>query len=188
MVPAGRALELAYLLPGLPPGGGGGTHSVVQEARTLSALGVPATVLVPADAIDRAREVYPEAREILRGFDTEEQLRALLGEVDVAVATEAPSVRRLRDALSGRAETLVAYYVQDYEPLFGPAGGPRSDEALLSYRAIPASCRSPRPAGCAIVAAAHGVRVVKVEPSLDRSCSSPARRAISAIGRCASPG
>lgn len=171
---AGRGVEIAYLLPGLPEGGGGGSHSIVQEARTLAALGAPATVLVPSSAIERARAVYPEARDILRSFESDDELRVLIGEVDVAVATEAPSVRRLRDVLQGRFDTLLAYYVQDYEPLFGPAAGPRSDEALLSYRAVAGQVLFAKTQWlCDLVGVAHGIAVVKVEPSLDRAVFHP---------------
>src|ERR1700720_4706189 len=46
-----RSLSVAYLLPGLPPEGSGGSHSLVQEARGLRKLGARARVCVPAGSL-----------------------------------------------------------------------------------------------------------------------------------------
>jgi glycosyltransferase involved in cell wall biosynthesis len=60
--------------------------------------------------------------------------------------------------------------VQDYEPLFAQLGSPRSDRALLSYRALPGAALYAKTHFIRnVVMARHGMAVAKVDPSLNRS-------------------
>jgi glycosyltransferase involved in cell wall biosynthesis len=162
-------LAIAYVLPGLAPGGSGGSHSVVQEARALAELGSRVRVLVESDSAARARELYPEAGELLGPYGSPAELEAALEGFDVVVATEAPSARAVAAHVRDRPGVLGAYYVQDYEPLFSPAGGPSADAALLSYRQAGELLLFAKTHWIAnVIGAAHDLPVAKVRPSLDR--------------------
>ncbi|HEX2264788.1 MAG TPA: glycosyltransferase family 4 protein, partial [Solirubrobacterales bacterium] len=162
-------LAIAYVLPGLAPGGSGGSHSVVQEARALVGLGARVRVLVESGSGERARQLYPEAVDLFGFYDSTAELEAALEGFDVVVATEAPSARTVAAYADGRPGVLGAYYVQDYEPLFSPAGGPSADAALLSYRQAGGLLLFAKTHWIAnVIGTAHGLSVAKVRPSLDR--------------------
>jgi Glycosyl transferases group 1 len=173
---------VAYLLPGLPPEGSGGSHSLVQEARGLRRLGACARVCVPQDSLataiavyggeDRLFTPYPAGDSGIPGVSDTTMFAGLLdaiGDANVIVATEYPSVDLLVRLVRERPQLLCAYYVQDYEPLFAPSGSSRFDRALLSYRALPELLLFAKTHWlCNLLAAVHGVEVAKVAPSLDR--------------------
>ena len=173
--------SVAYLLPGLPPEGSGGSHSLVQEARGLRRLGAGAHVCVPADSLATAIAVYGNEDELFVPYAADStipgvsdttafgELLAAIGEARVVIATEYPSVDLLIRLARERPGVLCAYYVQDYEPLFAVPGSSRADRALLSYRALPGLLLFAKTHWlCNLLAAAHGVRAHKVAPSLDR--------------------
>jgi len=172
-----RPPSVAYLLPGLPPEGSGGSHSLVQEARGLRELGADARICVPADSLATAAAVYGNRDDLFATYRSDaaspgvgdSSLRAAVAEAGVVVATEYPSVELLARLARERPEILCAYYVQDYEPLFAGARTSRSDRALLSYRAIPGALLFAKTHWLRnIVSEMHGVPVAKVSPSLDR--------------------
>jgi glycosyltransferase involved in cell wall biosynthesis len=163
-------LAIAYVLPGLAPGGSGGSHSVVQEARALAEVGAQVRVLVEGGSAARARQLYPEAGELFGFYDSAAELEAGLEGFDVVVATEAPSARAVAAYAAARPKVLGAYYVQDYEPLFSPAGGPSADAALLSYPQAGELLLFAKTHWIAnVIGTAHGLPVAKVQPSLDRA-------------------
>jgi hypothetical protein len=162
--------EIAYLLPGLPPEGSGGSHSLVQEARGLRALGAQTRICVPAQALSAASALYGNEDELFVPYESEASIAQAIGEAAVAVATEYISVRPIELVAEQLPECLFAYYVQDYEPLFAPVASARSDGALLSYGAIPNMLLYAKTHWLRnLVVARHGVPVAKVLPSLDRA-------------------
>jgi hypothetical protein len=180
-----RALpSVAYLLPGLPPEGSGGSHSLVQEARGLRRLGARARVCVPHRSLRAAAALYdnddglfapyPDGDSSIPGVsDTSASAFAgaldAIGDADVVVATEYPSVDLLARLARERPRLRCAYYVQDYEPLFAAPRSSRSDRALLSYRALPDLLLFAKTHWlCNLIHAVHGLDVAKVQPSLDR--------------------
>jgi Glycosyl transferases group 1 len=169
--------SVAYLLPGLPPEGSGGSHSLVQEARGLRALGARARVCVPADSLMTAAALYGNEDGLFASYRanaafpgvSDSSLLDAIADADVAVATEYPSVELLVRIARERPEVVCAYYVQDYEPLFAAPQSSRSDRALLSYRAVPGQILFAKTDWlCALVNELHGLPVAKVTPSLDR--------------------
>lgn len=173
--------SVAYLLPGLPPEGSGGSHSLVQEARGLRELGARSRVCVPEDSLETAAAVYGNEDGLFATYPGDSPAdRAVLdavGQADVVVATEYPSVDLLSRLARERPATLCAYYVQDYEPLFAAPGSSRADRALLSYRAVPNLLLFAKTKWlCHLVDALHGVQVAKVAPSLDRRLFHPGGR------------
>lgn len=173
---ATEPLTVAYLLPGLPPEGSGGSHSLVQEARGLRELGARARICVPSDSLETAAAVYGNEDELFQsytsgspGAGSDESVAAAIGAADVVVATEYPSVDLLARLQRARPELLCAYYVQDYEPLFAAPESSRADRALLSYRALPDALLFAKTDWLGeLVSSLHGVPVAKVAPSLDR--------------------
>ncbi len=164
------ALAIAYLLPGLPPEGSGGSHSLVQEARGLRALGALTHVCVPSDALERVQMLYGNEDELFVAYGEEDSIAQAVGGAGVVVSTEYTSVRLAERIARERPGVVCAYYVQDYEPLFAPPDSARSDDALLSYRAIPGQVLFAKTHWLRnVVMARHGVPVMKVRPSLDRS-------------------
>jgi len=160
--------SVAYLLPGLPPEGSGGSHSLVQEARGLRGLGCEARICVPRDALGVATTLYGNADGLFVAYAEPEDIPHAIGPVRVAVATEYPSLSMLERLSEARPELVCAYYVQDYEPLFAAPESSRSDRALLSYRAIPGQLLFSKTHWLRnVVTALHGVSVAKVQPSLD---------------------
>jgi glycosyl transferase family 1 len=169
--------NIAYVLPGLPPEGSGGSHSLVQEARGLRELGAEARICVPLDSLSTAAALYGNKDQLFAtyrsdaaypGVSDSSLLEAIAG-ADVVVATEYPSVELLAWLARERPEVVYAYYVQDYEPLFAAPRTERSDRALLSYRAIPGQLLFAKTHWLRnVVSEMHGVPVAKVRPSLDR--------------------
>src|ERR1700691_2500007 len=176
-VDGGRAPKVAYLLPGLPPEGSGGSHSLVQEARGMRALGAQAWICVPEGSLATATALYGDGDGLFVPYPDEDPIvpgvsgasvDAAVGDANVAVATEYPSVDLLARLALERPWLACAYYVQDYEPLFAAPESSRADRALLSYRAIPGQLLFAKTRWLgSLVSAVHGVSVAKVHPSLD---------------------
>jgi hypothetical protein len=166
----GAIPAVAYLLPGLPPEGSGGSHSLVQEARGLRELGCQARICVPHEALEVASAIYGNSDDLFVAHGKgEEEILEAVGDAAVAVATEHPSLATLQQIRQARPQLVCAYYVQDYEPLFAPPGSARSDRALLSYRSLPRLLLFAKTHWlCNVVAALHGAPIAKVSPSLDR--------------------
>jgi len=180
VAPNGKPASLpsvAYLLPGLPPEGSGGSHSLVQEARGLRGLGADARICVPVDSLTTVAALYGNEDGLFATYRSDpafpgvsdSSLIDAVADAEVAVATEYPSVELLGRLARERPEVVCAYYVQDYEPLFAAPGSSRSDRALLSYRAIGEQALFAKTHWLRnVVAELHGVAVAKVRPSLDR--------------------
>ena len=160
---------VAYLLPGLPPEGSGGSHSLVQEARGLRELGADARICVPGGFADdrggalrqRGRPVrdLPQRPGIPRG----ERLLARSTRSPAPRWWSRPSTRRSncsRGLRRERPEIVCAYYVQDYEPLFAEprtlpvrsgapvlSRDPRADPVRQDRLAAQRRRRDARPAG-----------------------------------------
>lgn len=176
-LPSDPSPRVAYLLPGLPPEGSGGSHSLVQEARGLRELGAEASICVPVDSLTTAVALYGNEDGLFATYRSDPTFRGVsdsslidaVAEADVAVATEYPSVELLAGIARERPEIVCAYYVQDYEPLFAPPQSSRSDRALLSYRAIAGQILYAKTDWLRnVVGELHGLPVAKVRPSLDR--------------------
>jgi glycosyltransferase involved in cell wall biosynthesis len=167
--------SVVFVLPSA--GGGGGAHSVVQECRGLSRLGVRATVATPAIHLEALGATYPEIRgDMLGGFASPEELGNHLGGTDLAVATTFESVYALKDALDtmrGR-QPRTAYYIQDYEPLFHAPGSEKWLRARASYEALKGALLFAKTRWLQdIVHSNNRVPVEKVAPSLDREIYYP---------------
>jgi GT2 family glycosyltransferase/glycosyltransferase involved in cell wall biosynthesis len=161
-----RVLSIAFVLPGLPHGGSGGSHSVYQEVKGLRALGVDAHIALPRWDLDRAKAVYQDAEEIFQTFTDGQDLAVATAGADVISATHYKSVALLNAVREAREDFLPAYYVQDYEPFF--TAPYVAEEAIASYTALPDMLLFAKSHWlCNVVALRHGLSVAKVEPSID---------------------
>jgi len=175
-------LAIAYVLPGLPEGGSGGTHSIFQEALALDSLGARVRIVVSDEFAGRAEELYPEADGLVCPYSSSEAFGAALEGFDVVVATEAPSTRLVAEHVRRSTGVLGAYYVQDYEPLFSPDRSPSADTALLSYRRAEGLLLFAKTDWIGnVVGSAHAVAVAKVSPSLDRGAFNASGRKVEQV-------
>jgi GT2 family glycosyltransferase len=106
------ALSVLFLLP--VSGGGGGAHSVVQEALGMHPLGVRSHVAVKAAQTHLHAAAYPSAwgRGLFLPYDTREHLVRIAGDFDVVVATIYTSMHLLQAVAETHPNLLPAYYVQ----------------------------------------------------------------------------
>jgi hypothetical protein len=174
-------MRVLFILPG--EGGGGGSHSVVQESHGLLRLGAKVAIANTADTIDAFRWHYPElengaiALHSLRGYP---DIVPLLDQHDLVVATTAPSANALARAIKAAPKTQgararTAYYIQDYEPLFRMPGTQQWDEARASYAALPDALMFAKTDWLKrVVQDNHGHTVHRVQASLDHAVYRPA--------------
>jgi glycosyltransferase involved in cell wall biosynthesis len=169
-----RPLSVAFILPGLPYGGSGGSHSVYQEVKGLRELGVPARIALPSWDWERAKAAYPDAEEVFQAFADSDDLAAGTADADVISATHYRSVAILKELREIRDDFLPAYYVQDYEPFFTPQH--IAEEAVASYTAVPDMLLFAKSHWlCNVVAERHGLLVEKIEPSIDERLFTPGK-------------
>lgn len=169
-----RMPSILFVLP--VKGGGGGANSVVQESLGLARLGVTAAIACNSNNYNSFVTNYPElqGRVKIEPF-APGQLGPILTRYEVVIATINNSVREIRDALA-KAENppRLAYYVQDYEPLFYPPESPEWQTARESYTLVRDILLLAKTAWLQrMVYENHGVRVAKVEPSIDHDVFFP---------------
>jgi GT2 family glycosyltransferase/glycosyltransferase involved in cell wall biosynthesis len=193
LIYSGLPLSVAYVLPAKP--GGGGVHSIVQEANFLHSRGVKVAVLVPEKELATFLTFYADDGihpGLFIGYRSLHMVRDQLAPYDAVVATVYRSVALVREIMTIYPEKRVFYYVQDYEPYFHPEGTPDRLEAFESYDLDPrvrffAKTRWLRD----IVFEKHGRRVDVVLPSLDRAVyfpSEPGRKSrVAAMVRPSTP-
>lgn len=160
--------KLLFLLP--VQGGGGGAHSVVQEAFAMRRLGVNVNIAMKHEQVQRFYENYediPDYKNMFVGF-SDNDLVNLTEDYDVVVATLFSSVKFLKKIVDSNPHILPAYYIQDYEPLFFDEGSENWKEAYRSYSLIPnVLCFAKTNWIIDKVFDLHGVKVHKVSPSID---------------------
>lgn len=160
--------KLLFLLP--VQGGGGGAHSVVQEACAMRRLGVQVHIAMKQEQVPRFHENYADiidSKSMFVGF-SEDGLVNLAEKYDVVVATLFSSVKYLKKIVDANPHILPAYYIQDYEPLFFEKNTSQWHEAFQSYNLIPhAFCFAKTNWIIDKVQDCHGISVEKVSPSID---------------------
>lgn len=169
--------SVLFLLP--VRGGGGGAHSVVQEAAGMRKLGTKAAVAIESRFAEEFRRQYPNwfADDLFFVYDDPAMLTQFAGEFDVAVATVYFSLRQLRQIVRALPNVLPAYYVQDYEPRFFSSFSRHRREALRSYGSLPGMVHFAKTDWIRNqVTRRHGVEMHSVAPSLDHGIFFPFQR------------
>jgi len=157
--------------------GGGGAHSVVQEAQAMRELGFDARIAVPAPFRSSFVEAYPAMGDIddwLLAFVDAAELGCLAEGVAIVVATVFTSIAFIDQALPAQDGRLFAYYIQDYEPRFFDPETPARTEAEASYHWPRCGLRFAKTDWIREqVQRHHGVPVAKVRPSLEDAVYRP---------------
>jgi len=176
-----ETVSILFVLPS--GGGGGGSNSVVQETIGLARLGIDVGIGVNVPNYAKLLSSYPELRtsniQVLAYSDTAELARHM-AHCKVVVATTNASVFDVHDAdvhlQKGPvgAQIRYAYYVQDYEPLFYAPNSERWTKAYKSYAILRDAMLFAKTQWlCDMVYANHGLRVMKVKPSIDHDLHYP---------------
>jgi GT2 family glycosyltransferase/glycosyltransferase involved in cell wall biosynthesis len=167
--------RLLFLLP--VRGGGGGAHSVVQEAQGMRKLGVHVQIASKRNYKSEFTRQYAglnETDNLFYFYNTVEELVAYASRFQVVIATIYHSVSLLREIVKANPAIMPAYYVQDYEPLFFDNDSKAREEAYKSYTLVPGTVFFAKTQWlCDMVEKAHGVKVEKVNPSLDHEVYTP---------------
>jgi glycosyltransferase involved in cell wall biosynthesis len=171
--------SVLFVLPS--SGASGGANSIVQETIGLRKLGVRVTLAVDRKNASTFRYNYPELRRLeipLKEYDEPRELADHLPSADVIVATKNVTVFEIEEALryvrEPKGAMRVAYYVQDYEPLFYPADSDGWIRARKSYTAIKDAALFAKTDWLRnIIYENHGLKVAKVSPSIDHEIYFP---------------
>lgn len=176
-----ETVSVMFVLPS--GGGGGGSNSVAQEAMGLARLGVDVRLGVNAPNYSKFVASYPELQALnvpVLSYADAAELAPQMATCQVVVATTNRSVFDVNQARAElqksnpQASVKFAYYVQDYEPLFYAANSDAWTKAYQSYGVLKDAMLFAKTKWlCDIVYANHGVRVVKVTPSIDHDVYFP---------------
>ncbi len=169
-------MNVLFVLPVRP--GGGGVHSVVQEASEMRRLGHDARVAVAREHLPAFQRLYASRMDtdaLLAPFRAPRALRRLAQSADVAVATAHSSVPMLKRLTSWNPRIAPAYYVQDYEPYFFPEGNRQRAHAARSYTDVHGMTLFAKTHWLVrTIGDRHGVEVHKVVPGIDHRIYRPA--------------
>lgn len=171
---ANDGLSVLFILP--VSGGGGGAHSVVQEAAGMRLLGVRSKVAVRAKHAALYAGAYPDAHalDLFLPFASDAELVSRAAGFEVVVATIYTSMPHLAAVAEAHPSILPAYYIQDYEPWFHREGTKERRAAEDSYTAVPGLLAFAKTDWLRrIVETRHGIEVAKVQPSLDHDVYFP---------------
>jgi glycosyltransferase involved in cell wall biosynthesis len=170
-------MKVLYVLP--VKGGGGGAHSVAQEVNELVKMGIDALIAVNSQNYPTFVSTYldmPYVNRSIVEFSDEASLAKLTVGCDVVVCTIFTSVRLVANALklNKGKRPKVAYYAQDYEPLFVLPDDPLWQEAYDSYTLIPNMTVFAKTDWIRnVIKENHGIEVAKVAPSIDHDVYFP---------------
>jgi hypothetical protein len=175
-------MRVIFVLPSA--GGGGGAHSIVQEAVGLRRIGVGAAIATPLSHASQFQVRYPELQRA--GVENPvyskiDELAPIIADYDLAIATTALSVRTVVEAstICRDAPLSLGYYIQDYEPLFYPPGSREWSEARDSFDLMKSALLFAKTDWlCSIVEANHNVGVQRVKASIDHDVYYPLDRAL----------
>lgn len=176
-----EAVSILFVLPS--GGGGGGSNSVAQEAMGLAHLGIDVRIGVNAPNYEKFLASYPELQVLkifVLSYADSTELAQHMASCSAAVATTNASVFDVHEAriqlqkANLGASIGYAYYVQDYEPLFYPPNTEQWARAYQSYSVLKDAMLFAKTQWiCDVVYANHGIKVMKVKPSLDHDVHFP---------------
>lgn len=169
-------MKLLYVLP--VKGGGGGAHSVAQEVNELNKMGIETKIAVNTQNFPSFVTCYSDMPNVSRNvveFSDDQSLAEHISKATTVVCTIFTSVRLVKNALEKtKHKPNVAYYAQDYEPLFVLPDNPLWAEAFASYTMIPNMTVFAKTDWiCDVISANHEIEVKKVAPSIDHDVYYP---------------
>ena len=170
--------SLLFVLP--VKGTSGGANSVIQESMGLSRLGIDVNIAIVGSLYNEFLANYSElqnSRVKLLEYGDINALRSHISNHDLVCATTNASVYAIKeciDRLPSEERPRIAYYVQDYEPLFYPVDSKEWVRAISSYTAIPDATLFAKSNWIRnIVYENAGVKVAAVSPSVDHEIFFP---------------
>ena len=171
-------ISILFILP--VQGGSGGAHSVVQESLELHRYGVKVKIAVLEKRYSKFLGNYkeiPEISQIVASYRNIDELKKLAQNFSVVCATVYHTAIELEEIIKENPEILPAYYIQDYEPFFFPVKSQKWEEAKKSYKRIPNAVLFAKTQWlCSMISQRHGLKVYKVEPSIDHEVFYPSLR------------
>ena len=180
-VPVRQTLNVVFLLPCEP--GGGGVHSVVQEAAEMGRHGISVKIAVPSTLKREYAEHYPEKDiySVFLFYSGVKELRSHAEKANLIIATIHSSVSLLSELAKERPSVTCGYYVQDFEPYFFPNFRCKSHpdtnafkEALRSYTKVKEAFLFAKTRWLQhVVLRWTGTRTFKVAPSIDHGIFYP---------------
>jgi GT2 family glycosyltransferase len=159
--------------------GGGGDHSIVQEAQGMRAMGVDAQIVVRPESLPAIERHYPSLvpGDLWYVYSTFDDLVAYAARFDAVVATIFWSVQALHLIVQRHSHVTPGFYVQDYEPWFFQQGSLERVVASEAYELVPDARLFAKTRWlCERVREEHGLRVAQVRPSLDHDIYFPYAR------------
>lgn len=125
-----------FLLPIRHAGGGG--HVILNEAEALMTMGINVTVVNFASHRAFFEDQHPGLHVPVHYIDSPADIVKLARHADAIIATLFLTVEWMADYLSvSKTDTVMGYYIQDYEPWFFAADDPMYQQAKASYTNIP---------------------------------------------------
>lgn len=165
--------RIVFLLPSRTAAGG--VNSVCQEAAAMCALGLDVRIANRRVNREAFEANYAEWKDRMLWYDASPV--SLAGEMDIVVCTIFTTVSDARALKHADPRIRVAYYVQDYEPLFFDEGEPYYERALESYTLIPGNLMFAKTDWiCRTVKENHaGADIHRVKASIDWQVYNPWR-------------
>lgn len=173
-------MKILFVLP--TRGGGGGSHSIAQEVDEMIHLGIDVIIAVNEKNALKFATTYadmPSVCRVVRSYKDTSELAQIIKGKDLVVCTIFTTIDVVMDSmqlLEGNTPRL-AYYIQDYEPLFSAVDDPLHHQAYTSYEKLPNALLYAKTNWIReVVTRNHGVHVEKVSPSLDTKIYYPITR------------
>lgn len=170
-----KGLAVLFLLP--VRGGGGGSHSVVQEANGMRKLGIDAKVAIELRYRADFRKNYQgfmNFDDLFIAYGNKRNLLEISRDFDLVIGTVYHSIKLLEELKAVLPNIHTAYYIQDYEPWFFKKNSDKWKEAYKSYFLLPNSLLFAKTQWlCDLVEQEHKIPVNKVRPSLDNEVFFP---------------
>ncbi len=170
-----NGVRVIFVLPSR--GSNGGANSIVQECAGLVRLGCQVGLAINTANLAQFHTNYPDLQAqgvSVGGYANPRELAELMAGFNIVVATVYISVRDIRDAISASGLPIkMAYYVQDYEPLFEAVDTPGWKRAFQSYALVSGPLFAKTSWLQNMVYQNHGISVAKVAPSLDHEAFYP---------------
>lgn len=166
-----KGKRIGFLL--IAKGASGGANSVCQEAKAMRSMGLDVWMINRKKNRQEFLENYPEWEQHTVWYD--KKLEELGKSYDMVIGTIFVGMELIAEYKNYHPKVKVAYYVQDYEPLFFEREHPFYEQALKSYDLIENTLLFAKTRWlCDYVEEKHpGLSVHKVSPSIDTSLYNP---------------
>jgi glycosyltransferase involved in cell wall biosynthesis len=143
-------------------------HGVYAEAVAMRALGMEVRIAVPERDWAWVVDAYGLDDPLFFSFASESDLLERIHGFDMAIAAHALAVPLVKGLHESRDELVPAYYAQDYEPFRIDDDPERRAEVERCFTAIPEQLMFSNTVWLTeLVEHIHGVKMAKVEPSVD---------------------